>query len=79
MFEILVILILNNKYDDVGFVSYVRITNDSYMNQRSAMNRSTLLISTPVILSLTESIALKFNCSDSFVLSPTLYYKYWLQ
>ena len=38
-----------------------------------------LLISTHAILSITESTVLKFNYSDSFVLSSTLIYKYRLQ
>ena len=48
-------------------------------NQRSAMNRFLLIVSTHEILSMSGSTVLKFNYSDSFVPTTTWIYKYKLQ
>ena len=47
-----------------------------YVSEVSNESFFSLLISTHVILSMSESTILKFNYSDSFVLTTTLIYKY---
>ena len=59
-------------------ITIQRVVNSMHIRDQQWIDFS-LIISTHEILRMSESTVLKFNYSDSFVLSTTLIYKYRLQ
>ena len=65
----------NNKFDFISELFYIYGFEEKSLLQIDFFSTFVLLISTHEILGMSDSAALKFNYSDSFVLSTTLIYK----
>ena len=63
-------------YKIVSFINVFFFNANNRIADQQRIVFILLLISTHVILSMSESTVLKFNYSDTFVLSSTLLFKY---